>query len=68
MKRKLTTITTTTITQEKKNNKSSKISNNEDKDDHLIFGRRLNYLVETEITTDIPISIIEDIKIKEKKI
>jgi hypothetical protein len=52
----------------KKNNKSSKISNNEDKDDHLIFGRRLNYLVETEITTDIPISIIEDIKIKEKKI
>ena len=52
----------------KNNNKSSKMSNKEDKVDHLIFGRRLHYIVETEITTDIPIPIIEDIKIKEKKI
>ena len=52
----------------KNNNKSSKIINKENNDDHYLFGRRLNYHVETDITTDIHIPIIEDIKIKEKKI
>ena len=53
----------------KNNNKSnSKVINKENNDDYYLFGRRLNYIVETDITTDIHIPIIEDIKIKEKKI
>ncbi len=48
--------------------KNSKIINKENNDDHYLFGRRLNYNVETDISTDIPISIIEDIKVKKKKI
>jgi hypothetical protein len=50
------------------NKKNSKIINTENKYDHYLFGRRLNYYVDTDISTDIHIPIIEDIKVKEKKI
>lgn len=52
----------------KNNKKNNKIINKENNEDHYLFGRRLNYYVETDISTDIHIPIIEDIKVKEKKI
>jgi hypothetical protein len=52
----------------KNDKKNSKIIKTENNDDHDLFGRRLNYHVETDISTDIHIPIIEDIKVKEKKI
>ena len=52
----------------KNKKKNSKIINTENNEDHYLFGRRLNYHVETDISTDIHIPIMEDIKLKEKKI
>ncbi len=52
----------------KTNKKNSKIIKTENNDDNYLFGRRLNYHVETDISTDIHIPIMEDIKVKEKKI
>jgi len=52
----------------KNNKKNSKMINTENNEDHHLFGRRLNYHVETDISTDIHIPIMEDIKVKEKKI
>ena len=52
----------------KNNKKNSKIINTENNEDHYLFGRRLNYHVETDISTDTHIPIMEDIKVKEKKI
>ena len=52
----------------KNNKKNNEIINTENNEDHYLFGRRLNYHVETDISTDIHIPIMEDIKVKEKKI
>ena len=51
----------------KNSNKSSKLVAKENKDDS-IFGRRLNYNIESDIRIDTPIPIIKDIVIKEKRV